>query len=105
MDRLRDLMAEWAEVENEIKTLQERMDIVKDEVRKIVEASPDKLIETDHGVLMMTKASKTVKYDAKQIDSLIAELIKNGEVHTANLLSNIREESVRKSYLMYRKVV
>lgn len=105
MERLHELMAEWGEVDNEIKTLQERMDIIKDEVRKIVEAAPDKMIETDYGVLMMTKSSKSVKYDHRQIDALIAELIRNGESHTANLLSNIREETVRKSYLMYRKVV
>jgi len=101
---LRGLLDELGELESEIKALEYRKEELRNQVFKIVDESPTKSIEVGGlGTALITKSSVTVKYDSGKLDSLVAELIRNGEVHTAQKISDIRDEKPRKGTLMIRK--
>jgi hypothetical protein len=101
---LRGLLDELGELESEIKALEYRKEEIRNQVFKIVDELPTKSVEVlGLGTALITKPSVTVKYDSDKLDSLVAELIRNGEIHTAQKISDVREEKPRKGSLMIRK--
>lgn len=103
-EELRGLLLDVAEIEDEIKALEYSVKEKKERIHQIVSASDSKSITIDGvATALITKDSTTVSYDKDGLDSLIAQLVKDGEVHTAQRISDLRSESKRKGHLMIRK--
>jgi hypothetical protein len=51
------------------------------------------------GTALITPASKSHKYNTKMIDELLVQCIADGDIGTAQSLTDAREESVRKESL------
>lgn len=98
------LLNNMLEIENEIKALEADKDDIKKVVFNIVNETETKNIEVfGTGTVLITKDTKTVSYDAKGLDSLVTQLLRDGEVRTAQAISDLRKESERKGHLMFRR--
>lgn len=101
---LEAMLGNLLEIENEIEALEHSKRELKAGIQKLVEALPDQRCEVPGiGTVTMTKPSTTVSYESKSLDSLVTELLRNGELRTAQAIADCRKESQRASTLMFRK--
>lgn len=75
---------------------------MQDDLRRVIEAYvlEHGSIKVDHvGAAIVTPASTSHSYDTKQIDTLLAQCVADGDIGTAQALTNARKFSNRKATL------
>jgi len=96
------LFAELAEVENELKTLEDRKLAIRTSLHELVTANGGKLTLEGVAVASISKPSTRVSYDAKAVDTIMAKALADGDIHTANALASARTESTTKGHLIVK---
>jgi hypothetical protein len=97
-------ISEIGELESEIKMLEVHKQGLRDQLLAHMKSLGVTKVKADHiGTAMITADKKRVAYDVDGLDSLVAQLLRDGEVHTANAIANLREEKVSAGYLMIKK--
>jgi len=97
-------ISEIGEIESEIKMLEIQKQGLRDQLLAHMKSLGVTKVKADHiGTAMITADKKRVTYDAEKLDSLTAQLLRDGELHTANAIANLREEKVSNGYLMIKK--
>ena len=97
-----ELFAELAEVENELKTLEDRKLAIRTSLHELVTANGGKLTLEGVAVASISKPSTRVSYDAKAVDTIMAKALADGDIHTANALASARTESTTKGHLIVK---
>jgi len=87
------LFAELAEVENELKTLEDRKLAIRTSLHELVTANGGKLTLEGVGSAQITATGTRASYDTKAVDALMAAAAAAGDMHTANTLGNARKVS------------
>jgi hypothetical protein len=96
MATVRDLFAHIGELTNEIKALEAERAALRQELERLVLLEPTRKLAVEGlGKAEMTRGSTYYTYDAKKLDALAAECVRNGDFHTAQALADAREEKVR----------
>ena len=105
--RIAGLWGEIAELDSEITPLQERRDAIRDEIKELVAVVGGSISVPGFGTALMTKSGKSVSYDASVLDSLIAELLRDGVMvpapQIAQRIADARTEKTRAGYIMLKK--
>jgi len=97
-------ISEIGEIESEIKMLEIQKQGLRDQLLAHMKSLGITKVKADHiGTAMITAEKKRVTYDVDGLDSLCAQLLRDGEVHTANAIANLREEKMSAGYLMIKK--
>lgn len=96
------LFAELVEVENELKTLEDRKLAIRTSLAELVTAAGGRIAIEGVAVASMSKPSTRVSYDAKAIDTIMAKALADGDIHTANALAAARTESTTKGHLIVK---
>ena len=92
---VRDMLASYFELDDEIKALEEDAGILR---KKLYAATIDfgGAYKIDHlASLKIVPASVSHSYDTAGIDALVADLLRDGEIHTAQRLATLRKETKR----------
>lgn len=102
-DEMKNVMHAINQINQQIKDLENKRDILKQQLEEGVKIYGGKIGFDDVGSAYMVKGKTRVSYDAPSIDALIVQLIQDGEVHTAQKLSDLRKESQGSDYLVVKK--
>lgn len=98
------LMSEIGEIESEIKMLEIKKQSLREQIIAHMKSLNLSKLQVDHiGVAVITAGKTSVKYDADGLDSLCAQLLRDGDVGTANAIANLREEKMSAGYLMIKR--
>ena len=98
------LLSELGEVESELVLLTERKDILRQEIAKVMaERNNEKLVVEGLGTVTVTKDRTSIKYDAKKLDAVVAQCLKDGNTRIATAISEARSETTSKGYLVIKK--
>lgn len=107
MDQITNVAAwisEISELESEIKMLEIQKQGLRDQLLNHIKSLGVTKVKVDHiGTAMITAEKKRVTYDIDGLDSLCAQLLRDGDVGTANAIANLREEKMSAGYLMIKK--
>jgi RNase P/RNase MRP subunit POP5 len=103
MMTVEELMAELAEVQNEIKGLQERFDIIREELLKHAQENGGKIVAPGFGTVAVITPKPRMSFKAEDIENFIIECTRNGDMHTAAALADMRKASEPKPYVTFKK--
>lgn len=101
--QIAQLWGEIAEIDSEIAPLTSRRDAIREEIKELVTALGGSVSVPGFGTALMTKSAKTASYDAQTVDAIVSQLVRDGEIHTAQKLADARKESQRAGYIMLKK--
>lgn len=92
---LHALISSYYELESEIKPLEDSQAAIRQQIQQEVERIGGRVTIKGLASVMISAPSSTVSFNAKELDTLIAELITDGEVHTAHRIAALRTVSTR----------
>ena len=101
--QIAQLWSEIAEIDSEIAPLTSRRDAIREDIKELVIAMGGTISIPGLGTALMTKSGKSASYDAQIVDAIVSELVRNGEIHTAQKLADARKETTRAGYVMLKK--
>jgi len=101
--RIAGLWGEIAELDSEITPLQERRDAIRDQIKELVAVVGGSISVPGFGTALMTKSGKSISYDAPALDALTSQLLRDGEIQTAQKIADARTEKTRAGYIMLKK--
>lgn len=101
--KIAQLWGEIAEIDSELTPITVRRDAIRDEIKKLVLTLGGTVSIPGFGTALMTKSTKSASYDAASVDAIVSELVRNGEIQTAQKLADARKESQRAGYIMLKK--
>ena len=101
--QIAQLWGEIAEIDSEIAPLTSRRDAIREEIKELVTALGGSVSVPGFGTALMTKGGKSASYDAQTLDALTSELVRNGEIQTAQRIADARKETTRAGYIMLKK--
>ena len=101
--KIAQLWGEIAEIDSELAPLTSRRDMVRDQIRELVTVLGGSVSVPGFGTALITKSTKSASYDAQTLDALTSELVRNGEIQTAQRIADARKESQRAGYIMLKK--
>lgn len=97
------LINDRAEVEEVYQRAKAALDVIRGQVERVVRRMGGKATGAGY-TSRMVEASQTVSYDARALDSLVAELSAAGDVYTAGRIAQARKEKTRDGYLRIERV-
>lgn len=97
------LARDLAEVEDQLKPLDEQRKALRLRLERIVRHAGTPLKVMGIGELVAVDASRGSAYDAKLLDSLIAELVGEGQIEIAQRIASSRKETTRAGYLLLKR--
>ena len=101
--KIANLWGEIAELDSELAPLTSRRDAIRDEIKELVVLVGGSVSVPGFGTALITKPGKSASYDAQTLDALTSELVRNGEIQTAQRIADARKESQRAGYIMLKK--
>lgn len=104
MNDVASWMSEIGEIESEIKMLEVKKQYLREQIVAHMKSLDVSKLKVDRiGTAMITADKKRVTYDVDGLDSLCAQLLRDGDVGTANAIANLRDEKMSAGYLMIKK--
>ena len=97
------LARDLAEVEDQVKPLDEQRKTLRLKLERIVRHAGTPLKVQGVGELVAVDATHGTAYDPACLDSLIAELVSAGQLEVATAISKCRKETSRAGYLLVRR--
>jgi outer membrane murein-binding lipoprotein Lpp len=101
--QIAQLWGEIAEIDSEIAPLTSRRDAIREQIKELVTALGGSVSVPGFGTALMTKSAKSASYDAQTVDAIVSQLVRDGEIHTAQKLADARKETTRAGYIMLKK--
>lgn len=101
--KIAQLWGEIAEIDSELSPITARRDAIREEIKELVLTLGGTVSVPGFGTALMTKSTKSASYDAASVDAIVSELVRNGEIQTAQKLADARKESQRAGYIMLKK--
>lgn len=101
--QIANLWGEIAELDSEITPLQNRRDMIRNEIKELVTVLGGSVSVPGFGTALMTKSGKSASYDAPTLDALTSQLLRDGEIRTAQKIADARTEKTRAGYIMLKK--
>ena len=92
-------LANYLEVKHEIQRLEKDQDELRSLIEHFVVIAGGSVSIAGLADAQMTAESTSSSYDAKAIDTIMANAIQNGDLHTAQALADARRTTTRKGYL------
>jgi outer membrane murein-binding lipoprotein Lpp len=101
--QIAQLWGEIAEIDSEIAPLTSRRDAIREQIKELVTALGGSVSVPGFGTALITKSTKSASYDAQTVDAIVSQLVRDGEIQTAQKLADARKESQRAGYIMLKK--
>jgi hypothetical protein len=101
--QIAQLWGEIAEIDSEIAPLTFRRDVIREQIKELVTALGGSVSVPGFGTALMTKSAKSASYDAQAVDAIVSQLVRDGEIQTAQRIADARKESQRAGYIMLKK--
>ena len=95
---IEQLLQDYFDMQSEIEAHEHMQSELRKRIEEIIAESGAVKIRGLGGA-SITPASVSYSYDAKAIDNIITESLRDGDIHTAKKLSEARKESTRKASL------
>jgi hypothetical protein len=92
---VRELLASYFELEDEIKALEYDSGEIRKKLAVITKAAGGSMKVERLATLKVIEPSVSHSYDTAAIDALVATLLQDGETHTAHRLALARKETKR----------
>ena len=102
-EAFRALVGDLEEIEGVYKRATEARQRNRERLERIVTHAGGRISAGGHEAIV-TAPAKVVSYDAKAVDSIMAEALAAGDIHTANRLAQARRESERSGYIKIGRV-